>query len=393
MAVNRNPQQRGFQRNGAPTGYGQQRGQSPFLDRAQGEGEEEARLRMAHEPMAPSAPALPEPPQPPPVDDFASTLAPMQEQPGVQPAFMTALQRPSAQRQPMTAANPNALPGRDQFQTSTGAGAFGAGARLPQAQQFGGLKSEAQAQQEEAAGTYDPNDPQWAARMGAQQPQVQPGFSGGQPDLGAQQPEFQSRFGAQIGVGPSQSWGTGDIPGAETVQPGQFVGQLRGFNTQGWGTGERGTNSIKNTFGKIASRYEAKPSSISALFADPDFQEAFPNARIVEGGAGDKIDIGDGVEIDILESADPNSDTSNGWAWMPNDGGGFGGPVDQTMGAQQGAVGGPGGDQLSAMLQAALQGGGGQFGDGSVNIQQLLESLGLQQQAQPFLGNSGQPQF
>jgi hypothetical protein len=211
---------------------------------------------------------------------------------------------------------------------------------------------------------------------------------GQDPTQGAPQGEFQSRFGAQQGVGPSQSWGDADIPGAEQIQPGQFVDQLRGFNTNAWGSGERGSNTIKNSFGKIASRYEAKPSSLPQLFADPEFQELFPNASIVEGGAWDKIDLGDGTEIDVLQGADPNSDSSQGWQWGV--GGGPATDSGQPAGPQQGAVGGPGGDELSAMLQAALQGGGGQFGDGSVNIQQLLEALGLQNQAQPFLGNNGQ---
>lgn len=117
-------------------------------------------------------------------------------------------------------------------------------------------------------------------------------------------------------------YGTGNIEGAGGLRTGSNA--LSGFNTGEWGTDARGTNSIKNTFGKIASRYGAKPSSLAQIVADPDFQRFFPEARIVEGGAGDKIDFGDGAPVDVLQSADPNSDTATAWAWMPEDDGGGG---------------------------------------------------------------------
>lgn len=125
----------------------------------------------------------------------------------------------------------------------------------------------------------------------------------------------------RVAGGAMARYGTGDIAGAENLATGT-KGKLSGFNTNAWGSGERGTNSIKNSFGKIASRYDAKPSSLAAIFADPDFQRLFPEASIVEGGAGDKIDFGDGRPVDVLQSADPNADSAIAWDWMTEDGGG-----------------------------------------------------------------------
>lgn len=114
------------------------------------------------------------------------------------------------------------------------------------------------------------------------------------------------------------------------------VGQMNGFNTGDYGGDVKARNSVKNTFGRIASRYEHKPSSLKAIMADPEFQKYFPNARLVEGGAGDKIDFGgvlsdfeSGVPVgvvDVMQAADPNADSSMGWAWMDEANGGGGMP-------------------------------------------------------------------
>jgi len=110
------------------------------------------------------------------------------------------------------------------------------------------------------------------------------------------------------------------------------VGRTEGFNTSDYGGDVKARNSVKNTFGRIASRYANAPNSIDAMMADPDFRAAFPNAKRVPGGAGDKIDFGgvlsdfeSGVPVgvvDVLTMSDPGNNTANGWAWMPDGEGG-----------------------------------------------------------------------
>lgn len=110
------------------------------------------------------------------------------------------------------------------------------------------------------------------------------------------------------------------------------TGRLEGFQVGdmygGEEAGMKPRNSVKNTFGRIASRYEAKPSSIDKILSDPDFISFFPNAK----KAGfDKIDFG-GVKsdfesgtpvyvVDVGNSFDPQSDTGRGWWWGADDGG------------------------------------------------------------------------
>ena len=168
------------------------------------------------------------------------------------------------------------------------------------------------------------------------------------------------------------------------------VGTMRGFNTALDYPDDKAANSVKNTFGRIASRYAHKPSSIDAIMADADFQRYFPGAKKLAGGAGDKIDFGgvlsdfeSGVPVgivDVMESADPNADSSAGWSWQDeaNSAGG-GGPM-----AQGGGMGDPmallasgnadalGNSDVLAQILAALQGAGQGGEDGQ---QQLLQSL------------------
>ena len=107
------------------------------------------------------------------------------------------------------------------------------------------------------------------------------------------------------------------------------AGRMEGFEVGStYGGDLKARNSVKNTFGRIASRYASKPSSIDLILADPDFKRAFPNARRV---GADKIDFG-GVQsdfesgtpvgiIDVLTEADPTKDTARGWWWGYDAGG------------------------------------------------------------------------
>lgn len=138
------------------------------------------------------------------------------------------------------------------------------------------------------------------------------------------------------------------------------VGNMHGFRTDDYGGDQKARNSVKNTFGRIASRYKNAPSSIDAVMADADFQRYFPNARKIEGGAGDKIDFGgvlsdfeSGVpvhEVDVLGAADPSSDSAMGWTWQDqvNDGGG--GPMLDAGGDDPLAALGGGGASALDML-------------------------------------------
>lgn len=106
-----------------------------------------------------------------------------------------------------------------------------------------------------------------------------------------------------------------DIEGAGGLATGGYMGGLEGFNTQGWGSGERGSNTHKNTFGKIASRYDPKQAGAAkALMADPDFQAYFPDAKLVEHPNGDLIDFGDGKPVDVLRGAQAGG-AGEAWQW------------------------------------------------------------------------------
>jgi len=181
--------------------------------------------------------------------------------------------------------------------------------------------------------------------------------------------------------GANYEWNAGEGgPKVSDLQIGD-PSRLTGFNTNAWGSGERGTESMKNTFGMIASRYGAKPSSMAQLVQDPDFQTFFPNAKLVPGGAGDKIDFGDGQgPVDVLKSADPNADTADAWAWQVGDGGAQQpnqpNPLDRAFG-MNGQMG-QGDDQSAAIFQALMSEGGSQ---GQLSIEQLLQALMQEQEA------------
>jgi hypothetical protein len=157
------------------------------------------------------------------------------------------------------------------------------------------------------------------------------------------------------------------------------TGQMRGFEVgSDYGGDTKARNSVKNTFGRIASRYAHAPGSIDQIMQDADFKRFFPNAKKVAGGAGDKIDFGgvlsdfeSGVPVgvvDVLEYADPNGGTSRGWQWLDegNAGGGMGSVP--AGGAVAGMTPGGGQSDLMQQILAALQ----QQTDGTADPQALL---------------------
>lgn len=150
------------------------------------------------------------------------------------------------------------------------------------------------------------------------------------------------------------------------------VGQMNGFRQDDYGGDQKAANSMKNTYGRIASRYEQKPSSLGAIMADPDFQRYFPNAK--QAGF-DKIDFGGTLSdfesgtpvglVDVFQGADEANDTSAGGQWL-----------DQNFMGGQGGGGSVMDGGGSSDLMAALTAGGGLTGNDTLErIQKELQAL------------------
>lgn len=132
-------------------------------------------------------------------------------------------------------------------------------------------------------------------------------------------PDFLPPAGSRAGGSAMQRYGTGNIPGAEGLTWGDNA--LSGFNTNAWSSrpSDYDADTIKNSFGKIASRYPPRPSSIPLILADPDFQRLFPGAQQV---GFDKIDFGDGP-VDVGQAFNPDDDSGTAWWWgVGSEGGG-----------------------------------------------------------------------
>jgi hypothetical protein len=134
------------------------------------------------------------------------------------------------------------------------------------------------------------------------------------------------------------------------------VGNMLGFNTAMDYPDDKAANSVKNTFGRIASRYGNNSQGIEQLLQDADFQRYFPGAqydgkdRINFGGILSDFESGTPVyDVDISKAWDNGQ--GEGWTWqdLVNDGGGqMGGG---SMGPAQGLSGAPGGqDILTALM-------------------------------------------
>lgn len=171
-------------------------------------------------------------------------------------------------------------------------------------------------------------------------------------------------------------YGTGDIADAAGLSTGNYGGE--GFSyAQRSAAGERGADTIKNSFGKIASRYDpTQPGASKAVMADPDFQRLFPEARLVEHPNGDMIDFGDGKPVDVLRAARAGG-AGEAWQWGVQDGGGEGGT--QPMGGMDinsliAGIGG-GADPMAAIQAQISAASNGQ--DEQTLIQQLLAQQGI----------------
>ncbi len=177
--------------------------------------------------------------------------------------------------------------------------------------------------------------------------------------------------GAASGAASGNSRATRDALGGYAG-----VGQMGGFRQDDYGGDVKARNSMKNTFGRIASRYGANRQGLESLMADPDFQRYFPNARLgAENGRGGIIDFGGLLSdfesgtpvgaVDVLKAYD--GENADEWQWgdqnYVNDAGGGGG-------AMQGGGGG------QSDLMSAILGNGGLSGNDTLEkIQKELQAL------------------
>jgi hypothetical protein len=160
--------------------------------------------------------------------------------------------------------------------------------------------------------------------------------------------EFQKHFDQGSAAGQDMSWIqrpgqalAGQVDRSRTARQalGGYapVGNMMGFNTAWDYPDEQARNSVKNTYGRIASRYDqSQPGFLQQILGDADFQRFFPNARLgSEEGRGGMLDFG-GV-LSEFESGTPV------------------GLVDVAQGYENGRAGG------HQWLDQANQGGGGGF--------------------------------
>lgn len=170
-------------------------------------------------------------------------------------------------------------------------------------------------------GTSGPVDPRYAT--------PESGYGWG----GVNNPQYQNpqgplpgpQLGGDLAAATRQSIQNNytDIAGMRDVfKPGDFMGQLEGFNTNSWGTGERGSDTLKNMFGTIASNYDVtQPGALRRAL--PDILKALPEATIVEHANEDLLDPdgpGPMQPVDVIRSAGPGG-AGAAWQWGPVGGG------------------------------------------------------------------------
>jgi hypothetical protein len=111
------------------------------------------------------------------------------------------------------------------------------------------------------------------------------------------------------------------------------VGRMSGFEVNSdYGGDLKARNSMKNTFGRLASNFESSPDGVRQLVQTPEFQQMFPNARLIDHPTDPKIDFGgmlsdyeSGVPVGVVDVLAKSG--QEGWQWLDeaNDGGGGGG--------------------------------------------------------------------
>ena len=233
-------------------------------------------------------------------------------------------------------------------------------------------------------------NPQYGGQQGGMPPAWTQRNGGFNPQSGQQgQPQEQGQYGGLQAAAQQSMQGFTDIAGMrDTFKPGQFMGQLEGFNTNSWGTGERGSDTLKNMFGTIASNHDvSQPGALQRALVD--IQKALPNASIVSHANEDLLDPdgpnGPLQRVDVIRGATAGG-AGAAWQW---------GPLDQ-QGAPNAGMSGPQGpsNQVynSAITQMTPQ-AGGVGPDGAPEVQdpnsamKFLEWL-MQQQQQGQIGQA-----
>ncbi len=184
-------------------------------------------------------------------------------------------------------------------------------------------------------------------------------------------PAYQQQFSQQA---PPQDNGIAARKALGGYAP---VGNMMGFNTALDYPDDKAANSVKNTYGRIASRYDQNtPGFLQQILGDADFQRYFPNARLgPEEGRGGMIDFGgvlsdfeSGVPVGLVDVAQSyENGVAKGHQWMDQSNGG-GSPQQQPS-----MLGNDMYNQIQSMImQPAL--GQGQ-GTDSNQILQLLQML------------------
>jgi hypothetical protein len=153
------------------------------------------------------------------------------------------------------------------------------------------------------------------------------------------------------------------------------VGTMGGFNQSGYGGDMKAANSMKNTFGRIASRYGNNAEGLQSVMNDADFKRYFPNAKLgADNGRGGMIDFGGTLSdfesgtpvglVDVLKAYDGTN--AEEWQWG-----------DQNfVGDQQGGGTVMDGAGQSSDLMSALTAGGGLTGNDTLEkIQKELQAL------------------
>lgn len=108
------------------------------------------------------------------------------------------------------------------------------------------------------------------------------------------------------------------------------VGRMEGFQVgSDYGGDLKARNSVKNTFGRIASKYPATPDGLKMVMQDPEFKAAFPNARLIDHPKGDKIDFGGVLSdfesgtpvgvVDVGRSFAEGQKEQTAFVWQPED--------------------------------------------------------------------------
>jgi hypothetical protein len=189
------------------------------------------------------------------------------------------------------------------------------------------------------------------------------------------------------GVSPTQA--VGETPAAPTTPAGPVgngvearnalggyagVGTMGGFNQSGYGGDMKAANSMKNTFGRIASRYGNNAEGLNSVMNDADFKRYFPNAKLgAENGRGGMIDFGGTLSdfesgtpvglVDVLKAYDGTN--AEEWQWGDQNfaGDAGGGGMDANMAPP------------SDLMQALTAGGGLTGNDTLEKIQKELQAL------------------